>query len=278
MGLHAHDVDTFVDTRLSRRRERRHGHGQNPASAEARNPDGAAQARRRQETVLGARSHRASVSAIAAIPGPGTWSVRVAKAGGGHWSDAFATADDYAEANGATVMDYWQAAGKARAIGHSARHGGDGGKLGTVAEAVDAYEAVAPPAGCRSRQCPPRPHVPAGNLGGEGSRDPVLCRLQALERCAGRGRPDGRPPSTEAIPDSAPPLPKPRPKTSASPMPGSGSTPWRRYPAPPRPAMWCWTRRRSAPSSLPPTTSAPSSASWSRSPPPPAPASPARPP
>ena len=66
--------------------------------------------------------------------------MRVAKAGGGHWSDAFAIADDFAEANGATVMDYWQAAGKARALGHSARHGGDGGKLGTVAEAVDAYE------------------------------------------------------------------------------------------------------------------------------------------
>ena len=73
--------------------------------------------------------------------GAGTWSVRVAKKPIGHWSEVFAEADDFAEANGATVMNFWQASAKARAIGQSARYGGNAGKLGTVAEALDSYEA-----------------------------------------------------------------------------------------------------------------------------------------
>ena len=70
--------------------------------------------------------------------GPGTWNVRVAHRTG-HWSKAIGTADDYAEAGAGDVLDYWQAATKAREIGHAARYGG-GGKLGTVGEALDAYE------------------------------------------------------------------------------------------------------------------------------------------
>jgi integrase len=71
--------------------------------------------------------------------GAGTWSVRVAKSGG-HWSQVVAAADDYTDANGDSVLDYWQAAGKARELGLTARQTG-GGALGTVDEALDAYEA-----------------------------------------------------------------------------------------------------------------------------------------
>jgi integrase len=70
----------------------------------------------------------------------GSWNIRVAKPGG-HWTQVIGEADDYADANGATVLDYWQAADKARTLGLTARHGGHGGQLGTVAEALSAYEA-----------------------------------------------------------------------------------------------------------------------------------------
>jgi integrase len=74
--------------------------------------------------------------------GPGTWSIRVAKGGRGqgHWTQVISTADDYDEANGGTVLTFWQAQDKARALGLAARHGSDAGKLGTVAEAIADYE------------------------------------------------------------------------------------------------------------------------------------------
>jgi len=77
--------------------------------------------------------------------GPGTWSVRVAKGRGrgrGHWTQVIAAADDFDEANAGTVLNFWQAQDKARALGLATRQGGDdSGKLGTVTEALDAYEA-----------------------------------------------------------------------------------------------------------------------------------------
>jgi integrase len=71
--------------------------------------------------------------------GPGTWSVRVAHQTG-HWSKVIGTSDDFAEATGGEILSYWEAAHKAREIGQAARYGG-GGRLGTVADALDAYEA-----------------------------------------------------------------------------------------------------------------------------------------
>jgi integrase len=77
--------------------------------------------------------------------GPGTWSVRVANGGRGqgHWSQVIGAADDHDAANSGTVLSFWQAQDKARALGLASRHGGGdaGGKLGTVAGALDAYEA-----------------------------------------------------------------------------------------------------------------------------------------
>jgi integrase len=75
--------------------------------------------------------------------GPGTWSVRVANGGrgAGHWTLLIGTADDHDAANGDSVLTFWQAQDKARKLGLAARHGGDsGGKFGTVAEALAAYE------------------------------------------------------------------------------------------------------------------------------------------
>ena len=72
--------------------------------------------------------------------GPGTWSIRVAHSTG-HWSQVIGTADDYAESNAGDVLTYWEAAGKVRVLGTSARNGdGGGGQLSTVREALVAYE------------------------------------------------------------------------------------------------------------------------------------------
>ena len=77
--------------------------------------------------------------------GPGTWSARVANGRGrgrGHWTKVIATADDFDDANAATILNFWQAQDKARALGLATRNAGDDtGKLGTVREALDAYEA-----------------------------------------------------------------------------------------------------------------------------------------
>jgi integrase len=75
--------------------------------------------------------------------GPGTWSVRVANGGrgAGHWTLLIGVADDHDVANGDSVLNFWQAQERARKLGLAARHGGDsGGKFGTVAEALGAYE------------------------------------------------------------------------------------------------------------------------------------------
>jgi integrase len=71
--------------------------------------------------------------------GPGTWSGRTADGKGSYATFSIAVADDYDTANGGTVMDFWQAQDRVRAIGLSARQG-DAGKLAKVGEAVDAYE------------------------------------------------------------------------------------------------------------------------------------------
>lgn len=70
--------------------------------------------------------------------GAGTWVVRASDGHGGNWTKAFAVADDYEEANGESVLTYWQASDKARAL---ARVGeGTGDRPATVGEAMDYYE------------------------------------------------------------------------------------------------------------------------------------------
>ncbi len=68
--------------------------------------------------------------------GAGVWSVRAADGHGGSWIKRFAIADDHEEANGSSVLNFWQAQDKARAI---ARGGEAGDRPATIAEALDAY-------------------------------------------------------------------------------------------------------------------------------------------
>jgi integrase len=63
----------------------------------------------------------------------GTWLVRVLK--GGDWTKRLADADDYENANGVTVLDFWQAQACARAVARD-----DRGDVVTVADALDHYE------------------------------------------------------------------------------------------------------------------------------------------
>ena len=71
----------------------------------------------------------------------GSWSVIAADGKGGNWMKGFATADDYEETNGETVLDFWQAQERARNIARGHRDpDADSGKPATVREAVDRYE------------------------------------------------------------------------------------------------------------------------------------------
>jgi len=70
----------------------------------------------------------------------GTWVVRVADGKGGNWTEAIGFADDYEDANGNTILDFWRAQDKARARAKEAR--GDAPKAPTsVRKALDDYEA-----------------------------------------------------------------------------------------------------------------------------------------
>jgi integrase len=70
--------------------------------------------------------------------GPGAWNVRAADGEGGNWIKSFGIADDRENADGANVLDFWQAADKAKAL---ARGGdADAGRPSTVAEAIRDYQ------------------------------------------------------------------------------------------------------------------------------------------
>src|SRR5262245_17230315 len=72
----------------------------------------------------------------------GSWSVIAANGKGGNWMKQFATADDHEEANGETVLDFWQATERARIIARSNKDpDADKGKPITVGKALDSYEA-----------------------------------------------------------------------------------------------------------------------------------------
>lgn len=72
----------------------------------------------------------------------GTWVARVADGKGKNRTEKIGVADDFDEADGAEIFDFWQAQDRARAWG---RHGdagdSDGSKPATVEKALDRYEA-----------------------------------------------------------------------------------------------------------------------------------------
>lgn len=72
----------------------------------------------------------------------GTWVVRAADGKGGNWTKAIGAADDFDEADGKVVLDFWQAQDRARAIARIGRAGdGDDGRPVTIAKALDQYQA-----------------------------------------------------------------------------------------------------------------------------------------
>ncbi|MCS3497474.1 site-specific recombinase XerD [Bradyrhizobium japonicum] len=66
--------------------------------------------------------------------GAGTWSVKC-----NGWLKRFALADDYEDANGDSVMTYWQALDRAKALARADE--GNTEQLASLAEAIDNYEA-----------------------------------------------------------------------------------------------------------------------------------------
>jgi integrase len=71
----------------------------------------------------------------------GVWSVIVADGRGGSWMKKFAIADDFEEADGRSVLDFWQAQKQARILARGGQEGeSDYDKPATVAEALDSYE------------------------------------------------------------------------------------------------------------------------------------------
>jgi integrase len=69
----------------------------------------------------------------------GAWVVRAADKHGGNWTKVFAIADDHEEANGESVLTFWEAQERARALARKGAGGGD--RPVTVAEALEAYAA-----------------------------------------------------------------------------------------------------------------------------------------
>ena len=98
----------------------------------------------------------------------GTWVVRAADGKGGNWTEAFAHADDFEIANGKTVLDFWQAQDRARAIARVADDGSlHRGEPATVSDAIDAYEAdIKTRGGDLGNIARLRAHLPAA-LGGQ---------------------------------------------------------------------------------------------------------------
>jgi integrase len=76
----------------------------------------------------------------AAQSGTGAWVVIASNGKGGYWTDAFAHADDKQPADGQAVLNYEQAANKARALARGdANAAAD--RPATISEALTAYEA-----------------------------------------------------------------------------------------------------------------------------------------
>jgi integrase len=106
----------------------------------------------------------------------GTWVVRVADGKGGNWTKAIGNADDFDEANGSAVLDFWQAQEKARAIGRTDRDGDAGSKPTTVRQALNSYEADLKTRGSDTGNVTRvRPHLPAG------LRDKVVALLTSQD-------------------------------------------------------------------------------------------------
>jgi integrase len=71
----------------------------------------------------------------------GTWVARVSDGKRGNWTKAIGHADDFDEADGTNILDFWQAQERARTIGRTEHTGTGSAKPATVADALEAYDA-----------------------------------------------------------------------------------------------------------------------------------------
>jgi integrase len=69
----------------------------------------------------------------------GVWVARIADGKGGYQTKAIGAADDFAEADGRTVLDFWMAQDAARALAGRREHRPEDGKTATVGQALDRY-------------------------------------------------------------------------------------------------------------------------------------------
>lgn len=69
----------------------------------------------------------------------GSWSVEVRPAHGDAWLKRFADADDHDRADGESILNFWQAQDKGKALATGKSTEGEGAPV-TVAQAIDAYE------------------------------------------------------------------------------------------------------------------------------------------
>jgi integrase len=72
--------------------------------------------------------------------GPGTWNAVVADGAGGSWTKKIALADDFEDADGKTVMDFWQAVDAIKKLARSEDGVTDSERPATVKEAIEAYQ------------------------------------------------------------------------------------------------------------------------------------------
>jgi integrase len=93
----------------------------------------------------------------------GTWVARVADGKGGNWTKAVGAADDFEDADGNAVLDFWQAQEKARTLGRADPTGSV--RPATVEEALASYEADLKTRGGEiGNVARVRLHLPAGLL------------------------------------------------------------------------------------------------------------------
>jgi integrase len=91
----------------------------------------------RKKPYVGAKLARGIQLRYRRNKGAGTWDVKAADGHGGFWTKGFAIADDYEDADGERVLDWFQAIAAARKF---ARGQSDSGRPVTVADAIDAFE------------------------------------------------------------------------------------------------------------------------------------------
>ena len=90
--------------------------------------------------------------------GPGSWSVRSADGAGGNWIKSFALADDHEDADGANVLDFWQAIDRAKALARGSD--ADAGRPATLDQALKDYAADLAVRGAGAANATvPRPHL-----------------------------------------------------------------------------------------------------------------------